>query len=228
MVLANCRIGERKETSQTLYELEIEAIANQVRQVLPDATDLLASAGRLVKLYEGARGYMLVDVVASRRRNYDTRVVGPNGILTKYRALAPAGSIAELARAPLDGIGLMESEPETLRVLAAKFAELQTSLGTSNEEETCLAWGRLPSGDPRVSSFLEVHGIGPALLEYLRMLCGADTIKVDVRVLKNLESLGLPVSELQVSGVYRACQEIAAKAGCTLTELDQLLWNLAF
>ena len=78
-----------------------------------------------------------------------------------------------------------------------------------------------PKLDPVVGG---VPGIGPALFAYMRMRCGADALKPDLRVadaLRNLgfESAGDPHSILVVA------RAAATELGVSLLVLDQLLWG---
>jgi hypothetical protein len=103
-------------------------------------------------------------------------------------------------------------------------------IGITDEEDICLSWAALPSihdtNGPHdaVKAVLDVKGIGPALLEYLRMLSGANTIKVDVRVIKSLAEAGVPVELFKDAGIYEVCRQVALSLGLTLVELDSLLW----
>jgi hypothetical protein len=54
-----------------------------------------------------------------------------------------------------------------------------------SEENAATAWGRATAGldlVPHLDPYLgRMDGIGVALFTYMRMLCGADTLKPDVR-----------------------------------------------
>jgi hypothetical protein len=73
---------------------------------------------------------------------------------------------------------------------------------------------------------LDIKGIGPALLQYLRMRSGADSVKIDVRVMEELKNLRLPVEWFSSDGLLQICTELAKEASCSLVELDQVLWHL--
>jgi hypothetical protein len=74
--------------------------------------------------------------------------------------------------------------------------------------------------DPYVGA---VSGIGPALFAYLRMRCGADALKPDLRVHRALVDLGflVPGDEHALLVVSTAA---AAELGISRLVLDQLLW----
>lgn len=78
-----------------------------------------------------------------------------------------------------------------------------------------------PKLDPYVGS---VSGIGPALFAYMRILCGADTIKPDVRVIREIRALGvaIPLGDAIAGFVVAGC--LAYELEISLIELDQLLW----
>ena len=71
--------------------------------------------------------------------------------------------------------------------------------------------------------------IGLALFAYLRMLCGADTLKADLRVAAALQRAGLPLADNADTGTIAiAAQLTAAALGVRLIHLDQLpLWDQA-
>jgi len=101
-------------------------------------------------------------------------------------------------------------------------------LGIS-EDQACKQWAdgvagleHAPGLDPVAGA---VPGIGPALFAYLRMRCGSDALKPDLRVAKGLRQLGfyVPASEHAILVVAHA---VAAEATIGLLVLDQLLWWL--
>ena len=114
--------------------------------------------------------------------------------------------------------------------VAKILLEFGSSKGIHDENKLCKAWAKLPSihddSGPHleVQKILNVKGVGPALLEYLRMLCGANTIKIDVRVTKGLSEAGVPVHLFNDAGLYEICRSTASELGLTMVELDQLLW----
>ena len=67
-------------------------------------------------------------------------------------------------------------------------------------------------------------GIGPALFAYMRMRCGADALKPDLRVAAALRELGfgVPGDEHSILVIARAA---AAELDVSLLVLDQLLWG---
>jgi len=177
------------------------------------------------EVYRGRRGAMVFDVVVSRQRRYAS-VVLPR--VEKWAAAGEA-SLVRLAESEVQAeeFGLQRTEPVTLRTVAANLLAFCRDQGLS-EDDGCRAWAdgvqdleHAPKLDPIVGG---VSGIGPALFAYMRMRCGADALKPDLRVVGGLRSLGfdVPGDEHSVLIVARAA---AAELGVSLLVLDQLLWG---
>jgi len=97
----------------------------------------------------------------------------------------------------------------------------------SGEEEGVGRWARsaapfehAPKLEPYVGS---VKGMGPALLAYLRMRCGADAIKPDLRVRDALNRLGFQVPNDEHS-ILVVAHAAADHLRVYRLVLDQLLW----
>ena len=189
--------------------------------------DFRGRASRIGKAYVGRRGVMVVDVIASRQRNYE-KVVKPR-IIRPFQEQRN-GTLTDLAADPPIFLKLQSHEVPAMSAVANALLDFGRVRGIADEEEICRQWAQLNSyNDPQgpsefVKAVRDVKGIGPALLEYLRMLCGADTIKIDVRVKASLDSAGVPVHLFTDDGLYEVCRGIAGRLGFTLVELDQLLW----
>jgi hypothetical protein len=193
-----------------------------------DAQDGAAAqeaAARYGQKYAGQRGAMIVDVVASRRRTYPSRV---RRIVNSWLEEAREPTLAWLAANPPDRarLGLMASEPATMRQVAENLVAFARSRGL-DEEEGCYRWADEVDGlehahrlDPVVGG---VSGIGPALFALMRMHCGGNALKPDVRVRRELRRLGfeVPAGDHAILVVAKAA---AAELGVNLLILDQLLW----
>lgn len=188
-----------------------------------DARD---AARAYANVYEGRRGAMVFDVVASRQRKYMTRV---RPLVTKWEGAVAAPTLREMASTPLkaEHYGLTSREPTTMRTVATNLLELAEDEGLS-DDEACRLWADGVDGlqhayrlDPVVGS---VSGIGPALFAYMRMRCGANTLKADVRVTKALRGLGFTTPS-DAHSVITIAQGAAAEVGLDLLSLDQLLWD---
>ncbi|WP_134105755.1 hypothetical protein [Kribbella pratensis] len=177
------------------------------------------------EVYRGRRGAMVFDVVVSRQRKYHKVV------LPRVEKWAAAGdpSLARLAQSQVQAeqFGLQRTEPVTLQTVAANLLAFCRDQAIS-EDEGCRAWAdgvqgleHAPKLDPIVGG---VSGIGPALFAYMRMRCGSDALKPDLRVAGALRKLGfdVPGDEHSILVVARAA---AAELGVSLLVLDQLLWG---
>jgi hypothetical protein len=120
----------------------------------------------------------------------------------------------------------MASEPATMRQVAENLVAFASSRRL-DEDTACQASAEEVDGlehahrlDPVVGG---VAGIGPALFAYMRMRCGANALKPDVRVGRELRRLGfeVPADDHAILVVAKAA---AAKLAVDALVLDQLLW----
>lgn len=199
-----------------------------LRQALAgQGADVRERAERYGHEYFHRRAAMVFDVVASRQRRYRSRVLP---MVAEFEKTAASASLVVLARTgPKGNFGLREGEAETMRKVAAGLVRYATDNSLVEDEDIIAGWAAnaepfvfAPKLEPYVGS---VHGIGGALFAYLRMRCGANSIKPDVRVYKALQSLGLAVPR-DDNAIILICQELSDALGISALELDQLLWNL--
>jgi len=204
---------------------EICKLLNERKVQVPTYSD---SAKSYVDRYKGRRGSMVVDVVASRQRRYDLYVIPK--IVNLFDENSD-GSLKFLADNPPEYLPLRAGEAKCMSQVAKillAFGNIDSSL---DEDAICQNWAWLPSiydeGGPNewVSKVYDINGIGPALLEYLRMRSGGDSLKVDVRVIEALGRAGVPVDSLTPKGVYEVSHLIATNLEISMLELDQLLWG---
>lgn len=200
-----------------------EAMA-RLRQ-LHDArgTEAARQAKEYADVYRGRRAAMVVDVVGSRQRSYGTRV---KRMVAAFEAAHPTATLADLAESgPGDGLGLRPAEPVTMQSMAAGLTRFAEERGL-DEESGVRAWAdwsldfdHAPGLDPYVG----VKGVGVALYTYMRMRCGGDAIKPDVRVMRRLNELGFRHGG-SAHGVLVVAAAAAAEIGVNRLVLDQLLW----
>ena len=164
---------------------------------------------------------MVVDVVASRQRKYE-EYVKPK-LLPTYVDRAKDLSLASLAEKAPTWMKLRVGEALVMKQVAQQIINYSKNISESGEDGLCKAWAEDKAYSSRV---LEIKGIGPALYQYLRMLCGADSLKSDLRVKRGLQKLGLPIQWFTDEGVLELCSVLANEAGCTLVELDQCLFKV--
>ena len=188
-----------------------------------------ATADAYVGVYSAQRGAMIVDVVASRQRNYAKRV---RKIVADWKAANDEHGLGWLSEHPMNAVqfGLSEAEVVTIHEIATNlraFAAGQGLTGSGGEDEACRIWAQgcgalehAPKLDPVVGS---VKGIGLALFAYMRMRSGADAIKPDIRVKTALRNLGFVVPN-DDHAVLLITQAAASEIGMSRLVLDQLLW----
>jgi len=192
-----------------------------LRNTLSRHPELKEKAAGLGILYQGRRGLMVVDAIASRQRRYETYVVPK--LLPMYESKATDLSLGSLARTQPYWLPLRHEEAKTMSAVAEKILSFGIAQQLINEDEICTAWS---TDSEALIQMREVFGVGPALSEYLRMLCGADSLKVDIRVINGLKALGIETDWFTPEGVLALATELSRDVPCTLVELDQCLWQV--
>ena len=192
-----------------------------VRECLRENPNLSRKAKEYGNIYRGKRGLMVVDVVASRQRRYDTYVVPK--ILPLYESKARNLSLLSLSLKSPKWLPLRDGEADTMKSLAKALIDFGKSKKLTDEEEIVKEWAE---DEDAHQVALDIKGIGPALLQYLRMRSGADSLKGDVRVIEGLKGFGIPVHWFTAAGLLECCRDIAKESKCSLLELDQVLWHL--
>ncbi len=189
-----------------------------------------ARALNYAAVYSGARGAMIVDVVASRQRRYQSRVIQ---IVSDWKNANAEHTIAWLAdhRLEREDYGFSDNEVDTIQEVAKRLCSFAAQKGNwrTRKIKVCRLWADRYGAfehalklDPVVGS---VKGIGLALFAYARMRSGADAIKPDVRVKKGLRSLGFSVPD-DDHAVLLVATAAAEDIGMSRLVLDQLLWWL--
>lgn len=199
----------------------IDSAVSEISKALKENPRLKKQAADYGNLYQGERGLMIVDVVASRQRRYES-YVRPK-ILPQYRSKAKDLSLLSLSFEPPRWLPLRDGEADTMKLLAKALIDFGKSKELTDEEVIVKEWAEDENAHQAV---LDIKGIGPALLQYLRMRSGADSLKVDVRVIEGLKGFGIPVHWFTAPGLLELCREIAKESKCSLLELDQVLWHL--
>lgn len=185
-----------------------------------------AAARQYATKYLNRRGSMVVDVVVSRQRRYVQSALPK---VTRWENDHQPPTLEALAESPPDAAsyGLLRSEPVTMQTIAQNLTQLIRELEV-DEDGGCRTWAASVRGlehahrlDPVVGA---VPGIGPALFAYLRMHCGADALKPDLRVAKALRGLGFTVPG-DAHSIMVLARAAAAEIDVPLLTLDQLLWS---
>jgi hypothetical protein len=204
-----------------MKSLGIEIALPNLRERLASNPGVYEKALAIQTIYAGQRGLMVVDVISSRMRNYEHRV---SAMLRIYKEETPDLSLKYLADNPPPDLGLMKGEAETMMAVAKELLKFGDELGLRSEDEVCFTWAS-NAEDSKVADRIDrIPGIGPALLQYLRLLSGIDTIKPDVWVRREMSKAGIAVDLLSDAGIVEVAKEIAKELEVSLAVLDQLLW----
>jgi hypothetical protein len=212
-----------------MFQIELNPLVFQIlRDEMLAFPEFEEKAQEFGDVYRDRRGAMVVDVVASRQRNY-LKVVLPK-IVHDFENAQPS-TLASLANNPPTYLKLRTGEVQTMVNVAIELLAFGERSNLTSENEICYNWAMLSStyesddADLENLAIAEISGIGPALLEYLRMRSGGNSLKVDVRVKNSLRAIGVPVDYLSDRGVYAVCQTISKELGISMLELDQILWR---
>lgn len=216
-------------TSEALFVLRrregFPEAVQRLRAALSVRHDQVAAAAvGYGKRFEGDRAAMVVDVITSRQRRYETRV---RDMVEAFRSRAGRLGLEQLACATFISEGLRRGEQETIVGVAAGLRRFGSDNGIADDDSICAAWATATGPlvlchrlDPYVGV---VKGVGPALFCYLRMRSGGDGLKPDLRVRRAFVELGLnpPTGE---AALLVLAQALADELDIGLLELDQLLW----
>ena len=177
--------------------------------------------------YSGKRGAMVVDVLASRQRQYTSRVVK---IVDDWSSRVPSSSLRDLVDNPLDQalFGLRNGESDSMTKVAQGLLRFGEDFEINMDDQICNNWARTvddfrfaPKLDPYVG---HVDGMGIALFAYLRKLSGVDAIKPDVRVRKKLISFGFDVPD-GTQALMMLSEILADELGMSKSKFDDYLWR---
>jgi hypothetical protein len=180
--------------------------------------------------YAGQRASMVFDCVMSRQRRYNAVVlplVGAFGSTANSKSLAALAAQGPSEGDPGRTYPFKRGEADAIRQVAAglaRFCEersMDDDTGVLAWAEQARAFERTPKSDPWLG---DIKGIGLATFAYLRMRCGADAIKPDVRVRAALGSLLFPLGDGSDLDLLCVASAAAEELGASRLELDQLLW----
>jgi len=184
------------------------------------------SAIHFADVYKDNRAAMVFDCVMSIQKSY--KVV--EGLVRRFKETPNAESLAALAEGgpgeePLQGRWLRRAS--TMQHVASGLVRYCHDHGMA-EEEGVRQWAAEAAAyeftwdkEKYVGS---VSGIGIATFAYLRMRCGANAIKPDVRVRQELGKLLFPLGDGSDYTVLCVANAAADEIGIGRLELDQLLW----
>lgn len=143
----------------------------------------------------------------------------------KVQSLA---DLAELEHDPEFTESFTIGHPNAVHDVAA--ALLEHAEPDADDLELLQTWAE--NADPeqyRSDPVGDVHGIGPATFQYLRMIAGADTVKPDIQVKKFITELESKYPRFDVdssSGIdlIKSCRWLAAHSTYSMIEIDQIAW----
>lgn len=169
---------------------------------------------------------ILADATLSINRHYKNFVV-PRVQLIRESGITSLKDLVEL----IDRVGIQNmsefwnyKHPERviiLQQLAEKFLQHKEKYQLDSEMETLYEWGKESSVDGYQD--FRVKGIGFTTFQYIRILCGADTVKPDVHIKRSVE---LAASKTRSLGeVVEIVEKTAMNVGVSARRLDYALWD---
>ncbi|MGI5897828.1 MAG: hypothetical protein ACOX6Q_01560 [Candidatus Dojkabacteria bacterium] len=168
---------------------------------------------------------VLVDAVLSINRNYD-RFVKPRLKIIEKSGIS---SFAELERELDKGDEYFMTfwnyrhieRVELLRNLLNYFKDFQKTNNIQGDIESLREWGNQSS----VKKYRDwnIRGIAFTTYQYLRMLCGVDTVKPDIHILRVVEKgVGRKVGPRNAITLVEC---IAKEMGIKARSLDHAIWG---
>lgn len=223
--------GRARAAHAIMTQAQIDEVAESlaVRSAVP--VDLAKKlARRYFGRYEGRRGSMVVDVVASAWRNYD-RV--EKHIVPMWERSVRTPSLKALSASSPKITGLRRGEAAAMQAVAAgllQFAANRKPALRGDDEKIVKAWAKYAERyrlDTKQEPYVgAVKGIGTALYAYLRMRAGGDAIKADVWVARVLMEHGARFKKAtDVVEVTVVAEAVAKSLGVSRLVLDQMLWR---
>ncbi len=169
---------------------------------------------------------IVVDAVLSMNRNYNELVVprlkifqesGPESLHDLLLLITTIGH-EEFCRIwkynHLERVRILED-------LVKKFLMIQKEFGIESELEALRKWGKESKPEDFVS--FQVRGIGFTTFQYLRILCGANTIKPDVHISRAVyDATGKKFPERKIVTIL---EQSADRLGVQASILDHAIWQ---
>jgi len=115
--------------------------------------------------------------------------------------------------------------------LVWKIAETLLEHGEDGADDLTILQSWADNADPLDTDdpIRDLHGIGLATFQYLRMIAGADTVKPDIQVERFIEEIDKTYSDLSLDthdkeALFESCQRLAENSDYSLIEIDQIAW----
>lgn len=169
---------------------------------------------------------ILVDAVLSMNRKYEAFVVPRIKHLEKSNITSLDQLNTIITQNGIEAFAQVwnYNDPkrvEILQNLAQKFSQLKEQYGLSDDLETLHKWGK--EAKPEEWTTFGVKGIAFTTYQYLRILCGANTVKPDIyiqRAFKEAIGKSRPLEE-----IVEVVEETAKQMNIAAQQLDYALWS---
>ncbi len=168
----------------------------------------------------------LVDAVLSMNRQYAGFVV-PRVELIRHSGIQTIDQLNDaITHLGISGFCQLwhynhPQRVEILKRLIAKFQAIKKDMEIEDDLIAINAWGTKST----IADFdnFDVKGIGFTTFQYLRLLCGADTVKPDIHLRRAVkDATGRPMSKLVTVTLV---EETAHELGIPARRLDYALWR---
>ena len=169
---------------------------------------------------------ILADAVLSINRNYKYFVMPRITLLEQSNISSFENLIAKIEKIGADGFCELwrynhKSRVELLHILATRFMIIRKDMKARTDLNALHQWGKITQpGDFRD---FNVPGIGFTTFQYLRMMCGANTVKPDVHISKAI-LLGTG-ERLSAIDKVNLVEQTAVSMGIQAQDLDYALWH---
>ena len=111
-----------------------------------------------------------------------------------------------------------------LKAMIEAFISYQKRKGFSSDYEAMKDWAHnFDLSNLNNDALAEIHGVGLARVQNLRMCLGVDTVKPDVHIENALKELGY--ENCSKRNVVEICEWISELTGYSCLELDQIFWH---
>lgn len=169
---------------------------------------------------------ILADATLSINRNYRNFVVPRIKLLERSNVSSFEGLIIKIRKIGTDNFCKLWSYNHKTRVellynLATKFMAIRRDLKSKNDLDTLRQWGKITKAEDYKN--FKVPGIGFTTFQYLRMMCGANTVKPDVHISKAI-LLGTG-NRLSAVNKVNLVEQVAASMKMQAQDLDYALWH---
>ncbi|KKW12689.1 MAG: hypothetical protein UY50_C0004G0010 [Parcubacteria group bacterium GW2011_GWA2_49_9] len=169
---------------------------------------------------------ILADAVLSMNRKYEAFVVPRIKHIEKSNIVSLNQLNTIITQGGIESFAHVwnYSDPKRVEILlklTQRFLKLKEQYGLSDDLETLHKWGK--EAKPKEWVMFGVKGIAFTTFQYLRILCGGNTIKPDIHIKRAfLEAVGKnrPLEE-----IVEVIEETATYMNLQAKQLDYALWS---